>query len=85
MMTPRGTPEVAAPQAHPAAAEAGWPASPTGLTARAVLELGALGEGGEGEAWKDGSSAISVNSARRAPRLLPHGLRGSMKEKGGLG
>ena len=44
----------------------GWPTSPTGLAARALLELGVLGEGGEGEAWRDGSSATSVNSAGRA-------------------
>ena len=31
-----------------------------------MLELEALGEGGEGEAWTDGSSAISMNSAGRA-------------------
>ena len=33
---------------------------------RAVLELGALKVGGEGEASGDGSSAASMNSARRA-------------------
>ena len=44
----------------------GWPTSPTGFTTRAVLDLGELGEGGEGEAWRDGSSAISVNLAGRA-------------------
>ena len=45
---------------------AGWPASPTSLTTRAVLEPGTLGEGGGGEAWRDGSSVTSANSAGRA-------------------
>ena len=41
-------------------------ASPIALTARALLELGALDGGGEGGAWGDGSSAISVSSVGRA-------------------
>ena len=44
----------------------GWLTSPAGLTARALLELGALEGDGEGGAWGDGSSAISVSSAGRA-------------------
>ena len=51
----------------------------------AVLELGAIVDGGEGEAWRDGSSAASVNSAGRAlqgnDQLKQRESKGLIKEK----
>ena len=64
---------------------AGHLTSPTGLMVRAVFELGALGIGGEGKAWGDGSSAASINSAGRAlqgnGQLKQRESKGLRKEK----
>ena len=59
--------------------------SPTDLKTRVVLELGTIGVGGEGEAWGDGSSAISMDSAGRAlqgnGQLKQRESKGLRKEK----
>ena len=57
-----------------------WLTYPTDLTSGVALDLGTLGVGGEGGAWGDGSSAVSVNSAGRALQS-----NGQMKQRGSKG